>query len=138
MSASHNERRAKLSPAKQSLLQQRLQGEQPKRSSITRRTDRHEFPLSFAQQRLWFIHQLDPSSAAYNISYVVRLRGTLDCQAVQRAVDAVVRRHEVLRTKFLLRDGIPLQQPAPDSPVKVEVSILKSRDWEEQEAEARV
>jgi amino acid adenylation domain-containing protein len=138
MRVSQNERRAKLSPAKQSLLQQRLQGEQPKQLSITRRTVRHEFPLSFAQQRLWFIHQLDPSSPAYNIPYIVRLRGNFDHQAVQHALDEVVRRHEVLRTKFLLRDGIPLQQPAPDFTIKVEVSTLKGRDWEEQEAEARI
>ncbi|HEX5661098.1 MAG TPA: condensation domain-containing protein, partial [Polyangiales bacterium] len=53
-------------------------------------------PTSSAQERLWILHQLDPSSSAYNLPGAVRLRGELDVVAVQRALDAIVARHEVL------------------------------------------
>src|SRR5581483_8765731 len=56
-----------------------------------------ELALSFAQQRLWFIHQLEPESAAYNIPLAVRLTGALDLEALRRAMAEVVRRHEALR-----------------------------------------
>ncbi|MGW2443543.1 amino acid adenylation domain-containing protein [Streptomyces sp. NPDC001675] len=66
-------------------------------------------PLSFAQQRLWFLAQLDGTSAAYNIPMAMRLSGRLDRPALLRALEAVVQRHEVLRTRFNDRDGVPHQ-----------------------------
>ncbi|EFL27597.1 amino acid adenylation [Streptomyces himastatinicus ATCC 53653] len=66
-------------------------------------------PLSFTQQRLWFLAQLDGSSAAYNIPIAVRLRGHLDRAALVGALEAVVRRHEALRTRFVDHDGVPYQ-----------------------------
>lgn len=66
--------------------------------------------LSFTQQRLWFLAQLDGSSAAYNIPMAVRLRGSLDRPALLRALAAVVQRHEALRTRFVERDGVPYQR----------------------------
>ena len=57
-------------------------------------------PLSWAQQRLWFLDQLEPGSSAYNISWTVRLRGELQIDALQSAVDKLVMRHETLRTRF--------------------------------------
>ncbi|WP_318196650.1 non-ribosomal peptide synthetase [Streptomyces sp. MCL20-2] len=66
-------------------------------------------PLSFTQQRLWFLAQLDGTSAAYNIPMAVRLRGRLDRSALVRALEAVVQRHEALRTRFVDRDGVPYQ-----------------------------
>src|SRR5262249_8288009 len=56
------------------------------------------FPLSFAQQRLWFIDQMDSGNVAYNIPSAVRLEGRLDLEALERAINEIVRRHEVLRT----------------------------------------
>jgi amino acid adenylation domain-containing protein len=66
-------------------------------------------PLSYAQQRLWFIHQLDPTSPAYNIPLGVRLTGQLDIAALEATLTEVVRRHEALRTTFAIHDGQPRQ-----------------------------
>ncbi|HEX6037835.1 non-ribosomal peptide synthetase, partial [Longimicrobium sp.] len=70
-------------------------------------------PLSFAQQRLWFLEQLGSQGSTYHIPHRVRLRGALDRGALARALDAVVARHEVLRTTFTQVDGIPEQRIAP-------------------------
>jgi amino acid adenylation domain-containing protein len=66
-------------------------------------------PLSFAQQRLWFVDQLHPGNPAYNISTAVRLRGPLNVQAFERALRALIERHEILRTRFLEDAGKPVQ-----------------------------
>ncbi|WP_437970202.1 amino acid adenylation domain-containing protein [Sorangium sp. So ce260] len=69
-----------------------------------------EMPLSFAQQRLWFLDQLEPESATYNVPAALRLRGALDPQALARAIAEVVRRHEVLRATLHAVDGRPVQR----------------------------
>ena len=66
-------------------------------------------PLSFAQERLWFLHQLEPQSAFYNVPVAVRLRGQLDRRALARTFTEIIRRHEVLRTVFTQADGQPVQ-----------------------------
>ena len=66
-------------------------------------------PLSYAQQRLWFLDQLGGSSAEYNMPEAMRLRGKLDLAALERAINTVVARHESLRTRFASVDGQPLQ-----------------------------
>ena len=66
-----------------------------------------DLPLSFAQQRLWFLAQLDPDSAAYNLPYALRLRGRLDQDVLMRSLQEIVRRHEVLRTVFESREAAP-------------------------------
>ncbi|WP_186001748.1 non-ribosomal peptide synthetase [Corallococcus sp. Z5C101001] len=70
-------------------------------------------PLSFAQQRLWFIDQLDPGSPSYNLTSAVRLSGALDPRALHQALTALVHRHETLRTTFREQDGQPVQDIAP-------------------------
>ena len=67
--------------------------------------EQYEFPVSFAQQRLWFLDQLDGPGAAYNVKLSVRLTGQLDTPALQRAIDYVVARHESLRTRFTAKRG---------------------------------
>jgi non-ribosomal peptide synthase protein (TIGR01720 family) len=71
--------------------------------------DRTRLPLSFAQQRLWILHQLEPQSVAYNIPIAARLIGPLDVDALQRTFDEIIRRHEVLRTTFDAESGEPAQ-----------------------------
>ncbi|HEX9939387.1 MAG TPA: amino acid adenylation domain-containing protein [Longimicrobium sp.] len=70
-------------------------------------------PLSFAQQRLWFIERLEGAGAAYHITVRQRLRGELDRGALRRALDRIVARHESLRTVFAEVDGAPVQRIAP-------------------------
>jgi amino acid adenylation domain-containing protein len=83
-----------------------------------------EMPLSFAQQRLWFIDHLQPGSSAYNVPMVVRLHGLLDPAALERALGEIVRRHEPLRTLFLTRRGEPLQVICEARPVRAPVVDL--------------
>ncbi|MEV1173957.1 amino acid adenylation domain-containing protein, partial [Nonomuraea sp. NPDC049784] len=70
-------------------------------------------PLSFAQQRLWFLDQLEPGSAEYNVPLALRLRGPLDALALEAALDAIVERHEVLRTRLVGREGVAYQSVDP-------------------------
>ena len=70
-------------------------------------------PLSFAQQRLWFLAQLADLGSAYHIHRRLRLRGTLDRDALGKALDGIVARHEALRTTFAQVDGVPEQRIAP-------------------------
>jgi amino acid adenylation domain-containing protein len=77
-------------------------------------------PLSFAQQRLWFLHQLDVDSPAYNIPLAVRLKGSLDPTALEQTLTEITRRHEVLRTTFRVVNGQPTQfiAAAEECPIK--------------------
>jgi len=94
------------------------------------------FPLSFAQERLWVLQQLDPNSAAYNIPRALRLKGVLNLEALQRTLDAMVQRHESLRTTFGTEAGEPVQIVAPAHPVRIRRVDLKSLPAQEREAEA--
>ncbi|RKH58629.1 non-ribosomal peptide synthetase, partial [Corallococcus interemptor] len=89
-------------------------------------------PLSFAQQRLWFIDQLEPGTALYNVPVAVRLEGDLDVGALERALREVVRRHEALRTMFIAGNPEPVQKTASDSAFTVVVDDLTSRTAEVQ------
>jgi len=94
-------------------------------------------PLSFAQQRLWFLDQLEPESAIYNYSSAVRLRGPLDLEALELTLSEIVRRHEVLRTTFTSAQGEPVQVIAPPQPVKLAVEDITAWPEAEREAETR-
>ncbi|MGZ8452630.1 MAG: non-ribosomal peptide synthetase [Candidatus Binatia bacterium] len=86
---------------------------------IPKRKDRQAAPLSFAQQRLWFLDQLEPNSPRYNVSRALRLRGELDLKVLQKAIDAIVSRHETLRSNFREVDGLPtlITRPSMKTPM---------------------
>ncbi|WP_369414619.1 condensation domain-containing protein, partial [Corallococcus soli] len=94
-----------------------------------------DLPLSFAQQRLWFLDQLQPGSASYNMATAVKLSGRLDVPALQRTFAELVRRHEALRTTFETRDSQPVQVIAPHVVSALEVIALAGRTASEQAAE---
>ncbi len=128
-----------LSPAKLELLARRLK-EKGKESSqaqvIPRRSESVLFPLlSFAQQRLWVLDQLEPFSPAYNIYTAMRLSGRLDIDVLERALNEVIRRHETLRTTFGVFDDEPVQVIAEQLYVKVKLTDLRHLPEDEREAE---
>src|SRR5687768_9535007 len=67
------------------------------------------FPTSFAQRRLWFVHQLEPGSPSYNVTTALKLSGNLDQGALEHSLAHVIARHEALRTTFRVVDGEPVQ-----------------------------
>ncbi len=89
-----------LSPEKRILLEKKLKDEGSKFGV---------FPLSYAQQRLWFIEQLRPNTTAYNIPSAIRLTGKLNFDALQKSLTQIIKRHEVLRTYITLIDETPMQ-----------------------------
>lgn len=102
---------------------------------IPRLADRHHLPLSFAQQRLWFIDQLEPGNPLYNISAMYRLKGPLNVDAMQRTINEIVRRHETLRTTFGTHDGQAVQIIAPSLHLPLRVEVREGSPAEKREAE---
>ncbi|WP_250523644.1 MULTISPECIES: non-ribosomal peptide synthase/polyketide synthase, partial [unclassified Caballeronia] len=94
-------------------------------------------PLSFAQERLWFLEQLNPGQSAYHIPVAVRLTGSLDARALQTAMNALIDRHEVLRTCFAQHDGVPVQRIAMQAQVTVPLIALDTLDADAQATEVR-
>jgi amino acid adenylation domain-containing protein/non-ribosomal peptide synthase protein (TIGR01720 family) len=84
-------------------------------------------PLSFAQQRLWVIDQLDPGSPLYNLPDVLRLKGALDTAALERSLNEIIRRHEILRTTFVAVDGQPKQAVTPEPALSLAVTDLRGK-----------
>jgi len=87
-----------------------------------------DLPLSFAQQRLWLLDQLDPESPAYNIPLALRLTGRLDETALTKSLNEIIRRHESLRTFFVVVNGAPRQVIAPPEPLALAVVDLQALD----------
>jgi len=96
-----------------------------------------ELALSFAQQRLWFLDQLEPGSVMYNLPTAIRLKGALDLAALQRALTEIIRRHEALRTTFAAAGGRPVQVIAPPRPMPLPLVDLERLPEAGREAEAR-
>ncbi|HEX9940303.1 MAG TPA: amino acid adenylation domain-containing protein, partial [Longimicrobium sp.] len=94
-------------------------------------------PLSFGQERLWFLDRLQQGGATYNISEALRLSGGLDEAALERALAEIVRRHESLRTTFREVDGVPSQVIAPFGGFALPMEDLSALREAEREAEAR-
>ncbi|HEY0386434.1 MAG TPA: condensation domain-containing protein [Pyrinomonadaceae bacterium] len=103
---------------------------------VPRQSKSNCFPLSYAQQRLWFMHQLEPEASVYNIPATPCLSGPLDRQALERSLTEIVRRHETLRTTFSIIDGQPMQVIATAQPFLLPVTDLSSMPEQERELEA--
>ena len=87
---------------------------------------RDNLPLSFAQERLWFLDQLQPGDFAYNMPIALRLSGFLNIAILEQSLNTIVQRHEILRTTFPLVDGNPVQVIAPVQTVKISIVDLSS------------
>ncbi|HEX6373983.1 MAG TPA: amino acid adenylation domain-containing protein [Longimicrobium sp.] len=109
----------------------------PELPPVVRVARTEALPLSFAQERLWFLDRLQPESAFYNVSAAPRLSGVLDADALRRALGEVVRRHESLRTTFREVSGAPVQVIAPFAGLAVATGDLSHLPQAEREAEAK-
>ena len=94
------------------------------------------FPASFAQQRLWFLDQLEPDNSLYNIPTAMRIHGPLNIAAIGRSLNEMVRRHESLRTHFATVDGSPVQVISEVGSLQAQVIDLRNRPEAERETEA--
>src|SRR5882672_649422 len=94
-------------------------------------------PLSFAQQRIWFLDQIAPNNPFYNLSCAVALEGRLILEALEKVINEIVKRHEALRTRFEVEDGAPVQVIDEWKPRKLEVEDLTGLAREDREEEAR-
>ncbi|MGX2029278.1 amino acid adenylation domain-containing protein [Methylocaldum gracile] len=125
-----SESKSALSASKRALLQERLQGRLiPRRLGPSTMPKRPQgpSPLSFSQQQLFFLDQLESDSAAYNFSIAVRLRGTLVVDALEKAINEIIRRHESLRTEFVIANSEPIQRVLPELSLSVSVEDLSGQ-----------
>ncbi len=102
----------------------------PRPTSFDRSGD---LPLSFAQERLWFLYQLEPDSSAYNLTASRRFHDVVDTDILQKALDEVAVRHEVLRSTYPGRGGNPAQVVGPATPVPLVIHDLRKRNLEDRE-----
>ncbi|MHB0876073.1 MAG: amino acid adenylation domain-containing protein, partial [Anaerolineae bacterium] len=121
--ASLAERIAALPADKRALLSRQLRRQQPREdtAAIAPLPRSERAPLSYAQERLWFLQQLEPSSTAYNMAATLHLSGPLDAEAMRRALNAIVQRHGSLRTTFATVDGVPRQVVHDDMAIALPV-----------------
>ena len=94
-------------------------------------------PLSFAQERLWFLDQFEPNSSVYNLANGIRLKGTLRVGALEQSLNEIVRRHEALRTSFSMVEGQPIQVISSSFTRPLPVLDLSNLSETEREAEAQ-
>ena len=135
-----NEQIADLPPAKRALLELRLRQKKkgaPRAAAIPRRASPDSAPLSSPQQRLWFLNELDPDNSAYNISHAFRIKGALNAPALKDALNEIVRRHEVLRTRFGVIDGESVQLVDEIASVSLLTVDLRDLHEAERDIEAR-
>lgn len=98
---------------------------------------RNPQPLSFAQERLWFLEQLEPGLSTYNAPLAVRLTGILNLEALDTALNAVVVRHDIIRSVFRSHEGRPYQVVLPARPVRLDLSDLSSASIEQKQRTLR-
>ena len=130
---------ATLSPELRALVSARPDGGagHPGWDTIPRREPTDMAPLSFAQQRLWFIEQLELGAHAYNSARAARLRGPLDTAVLRQSMGDIVERHESLRTSFTATDGRPVQVIARTLSLPLPIADLSGFPEDEREAQAQ-
>ena len=101
--------------------------------TIEPRESGRQLPLSWAQERLWFLNQLERESNTYNMPWTIRVSGHLDMSALEQSLSKVVARHEVLRTSFLTENGIPKQVIKPNANINIERIDLRQQSEAERE-----
>ena len=132
------ERIAALSPEQRTLFAAQLKKRglsTPQPQVIPRRKNQNNCRLSFDQERIWIVDQIEPGNPAYNIFSVSRLSGQLDPSLMERAFNEVVRRHEALRTTFTAIDGEPRQVISPSLFIPLELVDLRAVPPDEREPE---
>lgn len=130
--------RAQLTARKPELLKFLQQAKATTFTSLTQIqpiSRQQELPMSFAQQRLWFLEQLEGASPTYNIPVNLRLRGHLHIALLEKSLMAMIQRHEVLRTTFTVNNGTPCQEIAPHLIVPLQVINLQFLSAAEQSVE---
>ncbi|MEL7244118.1 MAG: condensation domain-containing protein, partial [Cyanobacteria bacterium J06573_2] len=95
------------------------------------------FPLSFAQKRLWFLDKLQPESSAYNIPAALRLNGSLNIIALQKSLNQIIQRHEVLRSSFTVIKDEPIQQVFPKLQLNLPLIDLQALPTPQQEQQVK-
>ncbi|MFN6559109.1 MAG: non-ribosomal peptide synthetase [Nostoc sp. ChiSLP01] len=127
-----NKQHSNLSPAKKALLE-KWKGGKFKADTILKRQTFENVPLSFSQQRLWFLDQLYHGSSFYNIPIAFHIKGQLNIRVLQQSLNEILKRHEVWRTTFIVVNGEPVQEIAPqltwDLPI-INLEHLSGKDWE--------
>jgi len=132
--------RAEPTQSRKDLIQKRLRNAisaPPRVASIPRRPEGKPAPLSFAQQRLWFIDQIEPGSPAYHVATALRLRGHLDHHSLKLALQHVIDRHEILRSRFPTIDGAPAQMVEAENEIDLPILDLIDVSELDREEEAR-
>lgn len=140
MKTSASDLPANLSAAKRALLEKRLRGEKITSSVPPLVPSPHAgamVPLSYAQQRMWFIDQLTPGRSSYNIPGGMRLEGPLNLDALRNSLTEIMRRHESLRTRFVAIKGEPRQVIDDEMPLVLEIMDLSGTPASEREIEAK-
>ena len=97
--------------------------------------DKQSYPLSYSQQRLWLLEQLEPGSPLYNIPFALKLKGNLNVQALEASLNAIIQRHEILRTVFKDNLGKPVQIILPELTIPLPVEDLRHLPPEEHQAQ---
>ncbi|WP_372478223.1 amino acid adenylation domain-containing protein [Nostoc mirabile] len=132
-----NQRIFALTPEQRALFEQLKRQQVKSKLSIPRRGATEELPLSLAQERLWFLHQLDPNNPAYNIAIAWELEGKLDIPILLASLQIIGRRQEVLRTAFASFEGKPCEKIAPTFNLKLPVIDLQALPPTQQQQEAQ-
>ncbi|ASS75400.1 hypothetical protein CIG75_10630 [Tumebacillus algifaecis] len=132
------DRLSSLTPEKRALLEQLKKGgfQETSESEVIRpRDEQGQAPLSFAQQRLWFLDKLLPNRSAYNIPGGIRLKGNVKIEALEKSFEEILRRHEVLRTRYETVDDLPVQIIEPAAPYHLEVVDVRELQGDVRDAE---